>query len=159
MNILKILGNVLGIGKDYFANRARLKQAKSDQQHEIVLAETQSEVTRIKSNNDSDNSIDLITARNKKHTFKDEVLTYLFLMPVFVATIVPFFQAASPQGDWTNLNLYFKESYEALDNLPEWYKHILYAVVVDVLGFRSFARKIVDAYLQRKINITKNITK
>ena len=108
MNIFKIIGDLLGIGKGYLENRARLKQAKANQEHEIVIAETEATVDRILNNTESDNSIDLITARNKKYTLKDEILTYLFLMPV------------------------------------------LYAVVIDVLGFRSFARKIVDMYLDKK---------
>ena len=150
MNIIKIIGDLLGIGKGYLDNRAKLKQAKSDQKHEIVVAETKATVDRILNNTESDNSIDLITARNKKYTFKDEVLTYLFLMPVIVATVVPFFQAMSPEGSWTELNVYFKDSYETLDTLPEWYKHVLYAVVIDVLGFRSFARKVIDTSLNKK---------
>jgi len=149
MNIIKIIGNLLGIGGNYLNNRAKLKQAKSDQQHEIVVAETKATVDRILNNTESDNSIDLITARNKKHTIKDEILTYLFLMPVVVATIVPFFQAMSIEGSWTELNVYFKDSYETLDTLPQWYKYVLYAVVIDVLGFRSFARKVVDTYLNK----------
>tara|TARA_R110002096_G_scaffold72462_2_gene172664 strand:+ start:1181 stop:1654 length:474 start_codon:yes stop_codon:yes gene_type:complete len=150
MNLLKIIGNLLGIGKGYLENRAKLKQAKLDQEHEIIVAETKATVDRILNNTESDNSIDLITARNKKYTLKDEVLTYLFLMPVVVATIVPFLQATSPEGGWTELNVYFKDSYETLDTLPQWYKYVLYAVVIDVLGFRSFARKIVDMYLNRR---------
>tara|TARA_R110000868_G_scaffold174872_1_gene411736 strand:+ start:545 stop:1018 length:474 start_codon:yes stop_codon:yes gene_type:complete len=150
MNIFSLVGNLLGIGKGYLENKAKLKQAKSDQEHEIVVAETKATVDRILNNTESDNSIDLITARNKKYTLKDEVLTYLFLMPVMVATVVPFFQAISLEGDWTHLNVYFKDSYETLDTLPQWYRYVLYAVVIDVLGFRSFARKIVDIYLDRK---------
>ena len=150
MNIFKIIGDLLGIGRNYLENRAKLKQAEANQKHEIVVAETKATVDRILNNTESDNSIDLITARNKKYTLKDEILTYLFLMPVVVATIVPFLQGLSPEGDWTHLNLYFKDSYETLDTLPQWYRYVLYAVVIDVLGFRSFARKIVDMYLDKK---------
>lgn len=150
MKLLSIIGNLFGIGKDYLANRARLKQAKSDQEFEITKAETDARVNRINSETEGDLSIDLITARNKKYTFKDEILTYLFLMPVVVATIVPFFQAMSIDGSWVELNLYFRDSYATLDLLPQWYKWVLGAVVVDVLGFRSFARKLVDMYLNRK---------
>ena len=150
MSWLSLIGNLFGIGKGYLENKAKLKQAKSDQEHEIVVAETKATVDRILNNTESDNSIDLITARNKKYTLKDEVLTYLFLTPVVVATLVPFFQAMSIDGSWTELNVYFKDSYETLDTLPQWYKHVLYAVVIDVLGFRSFARKLVDVYLNKK---------
>lgn len=150
MNLLKIIGNLLGIGKGYLENKAKLKQAKQDQKFAIINAETSAKVKRINSETEGDLSIDLITARNKKYTFKDEILTYLFLMPVVVATLVPFLQAMAPDGDWTKLNVYFKDSYETLDTLPQWYKHVLYAVVIDVLGFRSFARKVIDTSLNKK---------
>tara|TARA_R110000737_G_scaffold30068_1_gene48657 strand:+ start:588 stop:1061 length:474 start_codon:yes stop_codon:yes gene_type:complete len=150
MNIFSIIGNLLGVGKGYLENKAKLKQAKQDQEFAIINAETGAKVKRINSETEGDLSIDLITARDKKYTLKDEVVTYLFLMPVVVATIVPFFQAMSPDGSWTELNVYFKSSYETLDDLPSWYKHVLYAVVIDVLGFRSFARKLIDTHLNKK---------
>lgn len=155
MGILSVIGNLLGIGKGYLENRARLKQAKSDQEFEITKAETGARVGRIKSETEGDLNIDMITARNKKYTFKDEILTYLFLMPVVVATIVPFFQAMSADGSWLELNVYFKESYMTLDLLPQWYKWVLGAVVVDVLGFRSFARKLVEMYINSKKSVLK----
>ena len=90
MGIFSIIGNLLGIGKDYLNNRSKLKQVKAEQDFAIIEAQTKANVDRILSNTDSDNQIDLITAQDKKHSFKDEVITYLFLIPVFIATITPF---------------------------------------------------------------------
>ncbi|NRA78734.1 MAG: hypothetical protein HRU18_11040 [Pseudoalteromonas sp.] len=149
MGILGLIGNLLGIGKNALENRSKLKRLKAEQEFKIIEAQTNAQVDRIMSNTDSDNQIDLITAQNKKYTLKDEVVTYLFLVPVFVATIVPFVTAYET-GSWINLNTYVKDSYLALDELPEWYKYVLGAVVIDVLGFRSFARKLVDKYINKK---------
>lgn len=149
MNIFAIIGNLLGIGKSYLDNRSKLKQLKAEQEFAIVEAETGAIVDRIKSNTDSDNEIDLITARNKKYTLKDEVVTYLFLVPVFVATIVPFMVAYQTE-EWISLNKLIRESYQSLDQLPQWYKYVVFAIIVDVLGFRSFARKIVEMYHTKK---------
>ena len=66
-----------------------------------------------------------------------------------MATIVPFISAFE-SGQWNELNVLVKDSYLALNELPDWYKYILFAVVIDVLGFRSFARKIVDKYFIKK---------
>ena len=101
------------------------------------------------SNTTADNEIDLVTARNKKYTWKDEIITYLFLIPIVVATIVPFI-IAYENNEWSNLNQFIQDSYYSLDQLPEWYKWVLGAVVIDVLGFRSFARKIVDKWGSKK---------
>jgi len=149
MGILGLIGNLLGIGKSALENRAKMKQLKAEQEFSIIEAQTKAQVDRIMSNTDSDNQIDLITAQNKKYTSKDEVVTYLFLVPVVVATVVPFIIAIKT-NTWTELNTLILSSYESLDKLPNWYKYVLGAVVIDVLGFRSFARKLVDKYIHKK---------
>jgi len=146
MNLFSILGNVLGIGKEFLSNRSKLKQAKQNQEFAIIEAQTKAQVDRILSNTDSDNQIDLITAQDKKNTFKDEVVTYLFLIPVVIATITPFIIAVK-ESSYINLSTDIRISYENLNQLPDWYKYVLAAIIIDVLGFRSFARKLVDKYI------------
>lgn len=155
MNILGLIGNLLGIGKSALDNRAKLKQLKSEQQFKIIEATTTASVDRIMNNTESDNQIDLITAENKKYTYKDEIITYLFLMPVAIATVVPFI-IAFKTNDWVNLNTLTLDSYQSLDKLPTWYKYALAAVIIDVLGFRSFARKLLDKYAE-KVDIKKQL--
>tara|TARA_R110000772_G_scaffold263155_1_gene382751 strand:- start:293 stop:736 length:444 start_codon:yes stop_codon:yes gene_type:complete len=147
MKILQILGSILGIGKDALNNKAELKRLKAKQEHSIVEAQTKAQVDRILSNTDSDNQIDLITAQDKKHTLKDEVITYLFLIPVVIATVSPFI-IAYKESNFTNLPQDIRVSYENLDMLPNWYKYVLGAIVIDVLGFRSFARKLIEKYVK-----------
>jgi len=103
MGILGLIGNLLGIGKSALENRAKMKQLKAEQDFSIIEAQTKAQVDRIMSNTDSDNQIDLITAQNKRFTSKDEVVTYLFLVPVVVATVVPFIIAFKTDS-WTELN-------------------------------------------------------
>ncbi len=147
VGIFKIIGGLLGIGKDALENKAKLKRLKQEQEFSILEAQTKANVDRILSNTDSDNQIDLITAQQKNNTFKDEVVTYLFLVPVFIATITPFI-IAFQENNFINLSQDIGISYENLDCLPTWYKYVLGAIIIDVLGFRSFARKIVDKYLK-----------
>jgi len=147
MLIFKILGNLLGIGKDALNNRAELKRLKAVQKHAILEAQTKAQVDRILSNTDSDNQIDLITAQDKRHTLKDEIVTYLFLIPVVIATVTPFI-IAYKDANFTNLAQDIRVSYENLDCLPQWYKYVLAAIIIDVLGFRSFARKLIGKYIK-----------
>ena len=140
MNILSIIGNLLGIGKDALSNRAKLKQAKLESNLKVIEARANAQVTRINSNTVSDNQLDLMA--------KEEVITYLFLVPVFIATVTPFI-IAYKSNDFTNLSEDIKISYENLDKLPQWYKWVLGAIVIDVLGFRSFARKIIDKFINK----------
>ena len=144
MNILTLLGGLFGIGKDYLKNRQETKRLKQVQGHEIIKAQTKASVDRIMNNTESDNSIDLITAKNKKYTLKDEVITYLFLLPVAIAASTPFL-IAHDNGLWIELNEYTKQSWQSLNELPTWYKWVLGAIVIDVLGFRSFARKLTES--------------
>lgn len=147
MGIISLIGNLLGIGKEALSNRAKLKQLKQEQEFKVLEAQTKANVDRILSNTDSDNQIDLITAQQKNNTLKDEVVTYLFLIPVFIATVSPFI-IAFKENNFTHLPQDIRVSYENLNQLPNWYKYVLGAIVIDVLGFRSFARKIVDKYLK-----------
>lgn len=147
MKILQIIRNLLGIGRDALKNRAELKRLKAVQEHAILEAQTKAQVDRILSNTDSDNQIDLITAQDKRHTFKDDVVTYLFLIPVVIATITPFI-IAYEEANFTNLAQDIRVSYENLDCLPQWYKYVLGAIIIDVLGFRSFARKLIGKYIK-----------
>ena len=148
MKILGLITNLLGLGGNWIKNKQEAKRLKQIQEHEIIKAETELLVSRIKSNIESDNQIDLITAQNKKYSFKDEVVTYLFLTPVFVATLSPFITLIFDLD--IDFNQILKESYYSLNELPEFYKYILYAVIIDVLGFRSFARDLIS-----KISIKK----
>jgi hypothetical protein len=156
-SIFGIIGNLLGIGKTALDNRAKLKQLKVEQKFKIIEAKTEAAVGNIRNNNSADNSIDLITAENKKHTHKDEVVVYLFLAPLFVATVVPFI-VAYKTNDWVRLNILFSESYASLSLLPEWYFVGLGFVLIDVLGFRSFARKLLDKWAE-KIDLKKGLLK
>lgn len=147
--VLKVIGNVLGIGKDYLNNRQKIKAAKAEQEFKIVEAETEAIVNRIMTNTQSDAEIDIITARNKRFTAKDDVITYLFLIPVIVASVVPFI-VAWKNGTWLDLNTHIIESYAALSELPSWYPYVLGAIITDVLGFRTFLRKIADKWIEKK---------
>jgi hypothetical protein len=140
MVILEVIKNIFGFGKEILLNKNKLKAAKQEQEFKIVEAQTKATVDRILSNTDSDNQIDLITAQDKKHSFKDEVITYLFLIPVFIATITPFI-IAFKESDYINLSSDIRISYENLDKLPDWYKYVLGAIVID-------ARKLISKYIK-----------
>ena len=51
MNVLGLIGNLLGIGKDFLSNKSKLKQVKAEQEFAIIKAQTKAQVDRILSNN------------------------------------------------------------------------------------------------------------
>lgn len=146
MGWLGIIGNLIEIGKG--ALEARQKRKAQADQHDFNIKEAlnKAEVDRILSNTSADNQIDLQTARDKAKGWKDEVLSYTILIPLVCATLVPVFicfRAGTPE----ELLATFSNSYKSLDSLPKWYKWALGAVIIDILGFRSFTRKLVEVLI------------
>jgi len=147
--LLNIIPQALGLTEKAVMGKVKRKELLITQEHEIIKAQTNAAVDRIMSNTESDKAIYLITARDKKFTNKDEIITYTFLIPVFIATITPFIQAWT-NSDWTTLAEDIQASYENLNRLPTWYKYVLGAIIIDVLGFRSFARKLIERFIDKK---------
>ena len=147
--LFNLIPQALGLTTIAVEGKMKRKELLITQDHEIISAQTTAAVDRIMSNTQSDNEIDLITARAKSRTWKDEVVTYTIFMPVMLATASPFIIAWG-SGDWTNLSEDIKIAYQNLNELPGWYHIALFLVIIDVLGFRSFARKVVDKYVLKK---------
>ncbi len=142
--MFKILSLIVSPLKTYFTNRQKIKALEFEQKQQIVEAKTKASIKVIEADQKNDFSIDFLTQQNKRFTYKDEVITYLFLVPIFSANLVPFFTAFSQSGTFLNLNQYTLESYNSLNQLPEWYKLVCLLIVIDVLGFRSFFRGFVN---------------
>jgi hypothetical protein len=158
MKWLGLIGNLLGIGKGALERRSALKKAKLDSDLKVIEARANAQVTRINSNTVSDNQLDLMAKEQQSTSYKDEVVSFIFLMPLVVATINPFL-VAYKTSDWLNLTQSFVESYDALNSFPTWYIVGVVLVVIDILGFRSFLRKAFTAWLDKtmsKYDILKN---
>ena len=151
MGIFSLIGNLLGIGKDALSNRAKLKQAKLESDLKVIEARANAQVTRINSNTVSDNQLDLMAKEQQATSYKDEVVSFIFLMPLIVATLNPFLVAYST-SNWIGITDQFVKSYESLHKLPTWYALGAILVVIDILGFRSFLRKAFTAWLDSKIS-------
>ena len=144
----KIALDLIGIGKSALEKRQTRKQAAEDSKARIKEAETEAKVNRIKSNTTADNNADLVTATQMDKTWKDEWITFIVMMPLAVASAVPFIRAFK-NGNWEGLNEYFAESWKSLNNLPEWYPFALFLVFVAGLGLRSLVRGFVDGYVSK----------
>ena len=158
MKWLVLVGNLLGIGKGALERRSALKKAKLESDLKVIEARANAQVTRINSNTVSDNQLDLMAKEQQTTSYKDEVVSFIFLMPLVVATINPFL-VAYKTSDWLNLTQSFVKSYDALNSFPTWYIVGVVLVVIDILGFRSFLRKAFTAWLDKtmsKYDILKN---
>lgn len=158
MKWLGLVGNLLGIGKGALERRSALKKAKLESDLKVIEARANAQVARINSNTVSDNQLDLMAKEQQATSYKDEVVSFIFLMPLVVATINPFL-VAYKTSDWLNLTQDFITSYDVLNCFPTWYIVGVVLVVIDILGFRSFLRKAFTAWLDKtmsKYDILKN---
>ena len=151
MKWLGLIGNLLGIGEGALERRSALKKAKLDSNLKVIEARANAQVTRINSNTVSDNQLDLMAKEQQATSYKDEVVSFIFLMPLVVATVNPFL-VAYKTSNWVGLTEQFVESYDSLNKFPTWYIVGVVLVVIDILGFRSFLRKAFTAWLDRKIS-------
>ena len=151
MKWLGLIGDLLGIGEGALERRSALKKAKLDSNLKVIEARANAQVTRINSNTVSDNQLDLMAKEQQATSYKDEVVSFIFLMPLVVATVNPFL-VAYKTSNWVGLTEQFVESYDSLNKFPTWYIVGVVLVVIDILGFRSFLRKAFTAWLDRKIS-------
>ena len=151
MKWLGLIGNLLGIGEGALERRSALKKAKLDSDLKVIEARANAQVTRINSNTVSDNQLDLMAKEQQATSYKDEVVSFIFLMPLVVATVNPFL-VAYKTSNWIGLTEQFVKSYDSLNKFPTWYIVGVVLVVIDILGFRSFLRKAFTAWLDRKIS-------
>ena len=151
MKWLGLIGNLLGIGEGALERRSALKKAKLDSDLKVIEARANAQVTRINSNTVSDNQLDLMAKEQQATSYKDEVVSFIFLMPLVVATVNPFL-VAYKTSNLIGLTEQFVKSYDSLNKFPTWYIVGVVLVVIDILGFRSFLRKAFTAWLDRKIS-------
>ena len=152
MNWLNIIGNLLGIGKEALKRKSELKKLKAEQKQELLIAETKSKIAvleaqtkRESTNDDADNRIDWEMTKQKAKSWKDDIITYLVLTPLALAIIVPFI-ISYKTNDWISINENMVKSFESLSLLPEWYKWVLFAVIVDALAFRRIAYSLIQKF-------------
>jgi len=151
MKWLGLISNLLGIGKGALERRSALKKAKLESDLKVIEARASAQVTRINSNTVSDNQLDLMAKEQQATSYKDEVVSFIFLMPLVVATINPFL-IAYKTSNWLQLTQNFVYSYDALNSFPTWYIVGVVLVVIDILGFRSFLRKAFTAWLDKTMS-------
>lgn len=149
MNWFKGILDVIGIGGKAIENRAKLKQLKANHAQEILLAETKAKVAtinaqtqRVLSNDEADNKIDWEMTKQKAKSWKDDIITYLILTPLFIVIFIPIFTAYKTTN-WEVLTDNLVKSFGSLSLLPEWYKWVLGAVIVDALAFRRIAYSLI----------------
>lgn len=119
-----LLGKMFGIGETWV--EAKTKQATAKVENKIALdqATTQAKITIRQKDADATNDIDLIAVKNQRFTWTDEYIKVIFTLP-FILMFFPYTQEYVIEG-FKAFQLY----------TPEWFKYVIYAIVVSELGMR-----------------------
>lgn len=102
----------------------RLSQAKLD-----------ARINRIKAGNEASEELDLISSRRRD--WKASLTLILILIPLVMSFMPEYVDDA-------------KAGFAALDDLPEYYKYALLAILVDIWSFRRIFRTFLTSYLPKQ---------
>ncbi len=107
LGILSIVGEVIGVGRDYLAGRRKVKQAKIE--GEIRINDTKVENQQKRLNQGQKADIAWEDTSLKQSGWKDDYWTIVLSLPMMMC-FVP------------GLVMYAMAGFEALDKTPLWYR-------------------------------------
>jgi len=126
------LGKLFGMGETWVEAKQERETAKVKGKIALETAKTNSKITVLENDAAMSNNIDLITVKNMKNTWTDEMFKVIMLAP-FVFMFVPYTQAYVAEGF-----RFFNE------NTPEWYQYIIYGITISELGLRRIFMRLFD---------------
>lgn len=111
---IPIIGELIGLGKTYIEGKQKKAQAKADAEAAVMIKAANGEV-----------EWENIQAKNSGESWKDEYLTIILTIPA----IMCFFEGG-PE--------IVNAGFEALNKMPEYYRHFLYIVVTASFGIKGY---------------------
>lgn len=124
--IFEVVGNILGIGRDWVKANRDIKQAKVDAAIAIEKAKVAHAQKVVETGQAANIDWDNIMAQASGDSWKDEWITILVSIPV-VMCFLPWTQETVLVG------------FEILGQLPEWFQYTIGVVVAASFGFRKVA--------------------
>jgi hypothetical protein len=130
--ITMAVGKLFGMGETWVEAKQERETAKVKNKIALEEATTKASIVVKQKDADATNDIDLISIKNQRFTWTDEYIKVLFTLP-FALMFFP----------WTQE--YVIEGFKAFQlHTPEWYKYIIYAIVISELGMRRMFMKLFD---------------
>lgn len=127
-----IVGKLFGMGGTWLEAKQERETAKVKNKIALEEATTQASITIKQKDADATNDIDLIAVKNQRFTWTDEYIKVLFTLP-FALMFFPYTQEYVVEG-FKAFQLY----------TPEWYRYVIYAIVISELGMRRMFMKLFD---------------
>lgn len=121
--VLGLVTEVIGIGRDWFADNRKRKQAKLESDLKINEARTQAVIEKVKTAQSADIAWENLSVENSG--WKDEWFTILLSIPMILCFI--------PGGAE-----YVKAGFDALRvSTPDWYQYAFLVAVASAFGFKK----------------------
>lgn len=144
----KIFGGVTNYFKVKQEHKVKLEQKDMD----LKVAKVTSQISMIEKQQDTDNSIDLYTIKDRG--IKDDIITYTIISPFVILLLNPI-GAIIFGYDPQVITIAMIGGFTALESIPEnmWYGLLI--VLSDVFGLRSFMRTVftgIAGKITKKIN-------
>ena len=111
--MIPVISGIVSLGQTWLEGR-----------NKKMVAKAEAEATVLKKSAESAADWEKIQAQNAGNSWKDEWLTLLFSVPLVMAFIPGMVE-------------YVHLGFEALENMPEWYKYTLSIIVAASFGVRS----------------------
>ncbi len=125
--MLELGGLVIGGIIDWFKNKQEIKKLSLEQQKEIIVAETNAKIEKIKKEVEQDFDLNKESIKAMEKTWKDEFVLVLISLPL-VMLFVPSLQGFAIIG-FSNLN-----------NTPIWYQILIVSVFFSIYGLRDILK-------------------
>lgn len=122
----EIIGNVIGIGRDYLKGRREIKAAEINTRLAIEEARAKSAIKLVESDQAHDQEWDKLMAEGSLMSWKDEYITILISIPVIMCFI-------------PGLSDYAIQGFQILETTPEWFRYSFGVVVAAAFGFKKVA--------------------
>jgi hypothetical protein len=122
----EIIGNVIGIGRDWLKGRREIKQAEVTTRLAIEGARARSAIKLIELDQTHEHKWDETMAEGSILSWKDEYLTILCSIPIIMC-FIPF------------LAPYALEGFRILETTPEWFRYTFGVIVAASFGIRKAA--------------------
>jgi len=130
--LMPLEGRLFGLAETWVEAKQERETAKVKNQIVMDEAKTQAAITVVQKDADATNNIDLISVKNQRFTWTDEYIKVLFTLP-FALMFLP----------WTQE--YVIAGFQAFTlDTPDWYKYVIYAIVISELGLRRVFMKLFD---------------
>lgn len=153
MGWFSIFSSLISPVTEYVKGSQKLKAVKLDNKIKLSQADTMARIALLSNEQSHDINLDLLTV--KERGIKDDVITYILLLPFLILMFNPL-AAIIFNYEASSITSAMNQGFSALENMPEFLRYGMLIVMADVFGLRGMLRKVLDKAIGFKAPTKKN---